>query len=105
MVDEVEYSQFLAVHKGQLIMADIPEQYWTTLHKKLKNEASFMPVSEYIADFQVFRVVCARGICSVQGHGLTSEYPATLKQPLKIGGYADTTRTRGYSVTTYPRST
>ncbi|XP_073238294.1 tubulin--tyrosine ligase-like protein 12 [Porites lutea] len=38
MVDEVEYSQFLAVHKGQLIMADIPEQYWTTLHKKLKNE-------------------------------------------------------------------
>ena len=51
MVDEVEYSQFLAVHKGQLIMADIPEQYWTTLHKKLKNEASFMPVSEYIAEF------------------------------------------------------
>ena len=49
MVDEVEYSQFLAVHKGQLIMADIPEHYWTTLHKKLKNEASFMPVSEYIA--------------------------------------------------------
>ena len=51
MVDEVEYSQFLAVHKGQLIMADIPEQYWTTLHKKLKNEASFMPVCEYIAEF------------------------------------------------------
>ena len=51
MVDEVEYSQFLVVHKGQLIMADIPEQYWTTLHKKLKNEASFMPVSEYIAEF------------------------------------------------------
>ena len=51
MVDEVEYSQFLAVHKGQLTMADIPEQYWTTLHKKLKNEASFMPVSDYIAEF------------------------------------------------------
>ena len=72
MVDEVEYSQFLAVHKGQLIMADIPEQYWTTLHKKLKNEASFMPVSEYIAEFRhyfsVLRVVSARGICSVKGH-------------------------------------
>ena len=70
MVDEVEYSQFLAVHKGQLIMADIPEQYWTTLHKKLKNEASFMPVSEYIAEFghyfSVLRVVSARGICSVK---------------------------------------
>ena len=108
MVDEVEYSQFLAVHRGQLIMADIPEQYWTTLHKKLKNEASFMPVSEYIADFQVFRVVCARGICMYQKRekdGLTAEYPATLKQPLKIGGYTDTTRTRGYAVTTYPRST
>ena len=51
MVDEVECSQFLAVHKGQLIMADIPEQYWTALHKKLKNEASFMPVREYIAEF------------------------------------------------------
>ena len=51
MVDEVEYSQFLAVHKGQLIIADIPKQYWTTLHKKIKSEASFMPVSEYIADF------------------------------------------------------
>ena len=54
MVDEVEYSQFLAVHEGQLIMADIPEQYWTTLHKKLKNEASFMPVSEYIAEFSPY---------------------------------------------------
>ena len=51
MVDEVEYSQFLAVHKGQLIMADIPEQYWTALHKKLKNEVSFMPVCEYKAEF------------------------------------------------------
>lgn len=66
MVDEVEYSQFLAVHKGQLIMADIPEQYWTTLHKKLKTEASFMPVKEYMSEFgpyfSVLRAVSARGI-------------------------------------------
>ena len=27
---------------------------------------------------------------AVRLFGLTAEYPATLKQPLKIGGYADT---------------
>ena len=39
---------------------------------------------------------------------LTAEYPATLKQPLKIGGYADTQSLRirisayPLNVTTYP---
>ena len=41
--------------------------------------------------------------------GLTAEYPATLKQPLKIGGYADTQSLRicistyRFNVSTYPR--
>ena len=41
MADEAEYSQFLAVHSGQLDVTDIPVQFWKTLHEKLKNEVNF----------------------------------------------------------------
>ena len=40
MADEGEYSQFLAIHRGQLEVADIPVQFWKALHEKLKNEVS-----------------------------------------------------------------
>ena len=41
MVDEEGYSQFLAVHRGQLEVTGIPVQFWKTLHDKLKNEVIF----------------------------------------------------------------
>ena len=41
MADKVDYLHFLAQHKAQLAVADIPEQFWKTLHEKLRNEVSF----------------------------------------------------------------
>lgn len=38
MADGAEYSQFLEVHRGQLEVTGIPDQFWETLHEKLKNE-------------------------------------------------------------------
>ena len=38
---------------------------------------------------------------AVRRFSLTAVYPATLKQPLKIGGYADTHSLRIY-ISTYP---
>ena len=38
---------------------------------------------------------------TVRLFGLTAEYPTTLKQPLKIGGYADTQSLR-ICISTYP---
>ena len=40
MADDGEYSQFLAVHRGQLEVSSIPVQFWKALHEKLKNEVS-----------------------------------------------------------------
>ena len=40
MAEEEDYDQFLTLHKGQLIVAGIPEQFWKNLHVKLKNEVS-----------------------------------------------------------------
>ena len=50
MADEDEYLQFLTIHKGQLIVAGIPEQFWKFLHEKLKNEVSCsrLAVSGYL---------------------------------------------------------
>jgi len=41
MAEEAEYSQFLAVHRGQLEVTGIPVQFWKTLHEKLKKEVIF----------------------------------------------------------------
>ena len=40
MAEEEDYIQFLTMHKGQLIVAGIPEQFWKNIHEKLKNEVS-----------------------------------------------------------------
>lgn len=43
MADEdKEYLQFVAVHKSQLEFAGIPLHFWKSIHKKLKNEVSWV---------------------------------------------------------------
>ena len=38
MADELEYTQFVSMHQGQLTATQIPQYFWRTLHAKLKNE-------------------------------------------------------------------
>ena len=45
MVDELEYTQFVSMHQGQLTAAQIPQYFWRILHAKLKNEVNLFVIS------------------------------------------------------------
>ncbi len=52
MESEVEFQDFVLLHKPQLLSSHIPESHWNCLWKKLKNEVS-SGLSDNWGTFQV----------------------------------------------------